>query len=288
MFISSIETRAGAMKNEEAKQMIRAFASVGAKKFDITWTDIGGEKVNFRRGVRADTLENSIGSHVETAIVERQNIIVRPHTEGVSLVQLDDLNVNGIDRLRSVAFLTLETSPSNYQAWLAFPGKLGEDVARRLRKGAGADPSASGATRSAGSLNFKDKYTPDYPQVCIRHAYLGRTATYEQLQSLGLIASPETRRAVPVRVSPTSSSARQWPSYERCVEGAPERHGGGGKDISRADFTWCLTAIDWGWGIEETAARLLEVSPKARENGDAYAHVTARNAASANMRNRSR
>ena len=42
-----------------------------------------------------------------------------------------------------------------------------------------------------------------------------------------------------------------------------------------------MTAIDWGWSIEDTAARLLEESSKARENGQGYAITTARNAAAA-------
>jgi len=50
---------------------------------------------------------------------------------------------------------------------------------------------------------------------------------------------------------------------------------------SLADFAWCMTALDWGWNIEETAARLMEVSSKARENGDRYAALTAQNAAAA-------
>jgi len=25
-----------------------------------------------------------------------------------------------------------------------------------------------------------------------------------------------------------------------------------------ADFAWCMTAIDWGWSIEDTAAKLPE------------------------------
>jgi hypothetical protein len=52
-------------------------------------------------------------------------------------------------------------------------------------------------------------------------------------------------------------------------------------DISRADFTFCLLAIDWGWSIEETAGRLLQESSKAQENGEPYALRTARNAAAA-------
>ena len=50
-------------------------------------------------------------------------------------------------------------------------------------------------------------------------------------------------------------------------------------DISRADCAWCVTAIDWGWSIEDTATRLLEGSRKARENGQGYALTTAGNAA---------
>ncbi len=43
---------------------------------------------------------------------------------------------------------------------------------------------------------------------------------------------------------------------------------------------------DWGWGIEATAARLIELSSKANENGPDYAHLTARNAAAAVERRR--
>jgi hypothetical protein len=32
-----------------------------------------------------------------------------------------------------------------------------------------------------------------------------------------------------------------------------------------ADFTLGMTAIDWGWSIEDTAQKLPEVSEKARE-----------------------
>jgi hypothetical protein len=35
-----------------------------------------------------------------------------------------------------------------------------------------------------------------------------------------------------------------------------------GRDRTRADFTWCMRAIDWGWGVEETAERLMELSAK--------------------------
>ena len=45
-----------------------------------------------------------------------------------------------------------------------------------------------------------------------------------------------------------------------------------------------MTAISWGHGIEDTAARLMEESSKARENGERYALMTAQNAAAAHER----
>src|SRR5215471_11816640 len=66
--------------------------------------------------------------------------------------------------------------------------------------------------------------------------------------------------------------------YARCVEGAPSIRDGSRPDISRADFTWCMIAIDWGWSIRDVAARLSLESPKARENGELYAIRTAKRA----------
>ena len=57
-------------------------------------------------------------------------------------------------------------------------------------------------------------------------------------------------------------------------------------DISKADFTWCMMAIDWGWSVTATAARLMEESRKAQENGERYALGTAQNAAAAVARRR--
>ena len=64
---------------------------------------------------------------------------------------------------------------------------------------------------------------------------------------------------------------------------------GSGPDRRMADFTWCMTAIDWGFDIEETAAKLPEVSEKARERvqlkDEGYPLITAQNAAAAVERN---
>ena len=59
-------------------------------------------------------------------------------------------------------------------------------------------------------------------------------------------------------------------------------------NASASDFVWCMTAIDWGFGVEATADKLLEESARARLKGKDYALVTARNAATAVEKNQSR
>jgi hypothetical protein len=160
----------------EARAMIEAFASVGATRFDVTWTNAAGEKELFRRGVSLADLHRTVPAMLDVAPAHQRNVIVRPYGPGVTCIQLDDLKADQIPPLARAAFLTIETSPGNYQAWLALPGREDKDFARRLRKGTGADTTASGATRVAGSLNFKDKYAPDFPRVQIRAAHPGRQA----------------------------------------------------------------------------------------------------------------
>jgi RepB DNA-primase from phage plasmid len=262
--------------------MLDAFASVGATSFDVTWTTAAGDKEWFRRSMSLAELARTLPWMLDDAAGKQRNVIVRPHGPAVTFLQLDDLKAVSLPRLAPAVFLVLQTSPGNFQAWAAIAGPEDKDFARRLRKGAGADPTASGATRVAGSLNFKDKYAPDFPRVAIRQASLARLTTAAGLEGLGLVAPPEAALALrpPARSRPAPGS-RKWPSYARSLEGAPLNHAETGPDVSKADFVWCMTAITWGWSVAETSARLMEESAKAQENGERYADLTARNAAEA-------
>jgi len=288
--------------HDSARAMLDAFASVGARTCDLTITTRHGRKEAFQRTVPVDRLRSGIAAILDKAAGAEHNVIVRPHGPSVVFIQLDDLNATAAQRLRDVAFLGLQTSPGNHQAWLAIPPANGAgDLARRLRQTLGADLAASGATRVAGSLNFKAQYAPNFPRVEIAFSTPRLIASTEKLAHLGLIApgddpprgqpaaaahsayseSPTGFGGYPSRIAAARPAVRKWPSYSRCVEGAPEAHAGGRPDISRADFTWSMIAIDWGWSVEETAVRLLAQSPKARENGKGYAMLTAQRAAAA-------
>jgi RepB DNA-primase from phage plasmid len=272
--------------HSEARRMIDIFASVGATRFDLTTTTAAGDKDTFRRAVPSGELALTLPRLLDTASAEKRNVIVRPHGPGISFIQLDDLKADQLTRLAPAVFLTLETSPGNFQAWLALRAPDDKEFARRVRRGTGADATASGATRVAGSRNFKDKYAPDYPRVTIREARAGHLTSAEELEPLGLVAPPEEFAPLPPARSPILTGNRTWPNYAQALDGAPRDSEGQGPDRSRADFVWCMTAITWGFGIEETAEQLIAESSKARANGKGYAVTTARNAALAVQRRR--
>src|SRR5262249_3331150 len=146
--------------------------------------------VGFRGNRPLDQLRPAMPGILKEAVERRHNVIMRPRSAGAALIQLDDLGEDAAKRLRPVSFLVLRTSPGNYQAWVAVADG-DADFARRLRKGAGADLTASGATRVSGSLNFKEKYSPAFPRVERVHASPGTVVTRAELEALGIVALPE-------------------------------------------------------------------------------------------------
>ncbi len=159
------------MSETEASKMLEIFESVGAWQFDIEQIDINQQHRGFRRNQTVEQVRNSMPLLLERAATLQYNIIVRPHENGVTLIQLDDLPAAALDRVRPVAFLSLSTSPGNHQAWLAVrDAGDASDLRRRVKKAAGADPSASGTVRVAGTRNLKWKYAPDFPLVAIQEA----------------------------------------------------------------------------------------------------------------------
>jgi hypothetical protein len=87
-------------------------------------------------------------------------------------------------------------------------------------------------------------------------------------------------------VGPRKRKPRAWPDYQRCLDGAPPNQAGTGPDRSKADYFWCFLAIQWGWTVEATAERLMELSEKAQRRDDDYVLRTSRRAAEAVERNR--
>lgn len=285
--------------------MLDAFSSVGAQGFYVTKTNVLEHKTRAWPTTSErlrEVLPAVLGAAAvrkpcvidkNTTIMSGENVIVRPLSETTAFIQLDDLSAEAIERVRPAAFLILATSPGNHQAWIAVSGLKGHaaeeevnDLVRRVKKDVG-DKSASGAVRLAGTDNFKVKYAPEFPRVAIIEVAPGKLVTKEELQRLGLVSPAEPPKEP---LSPFSASGKRgrkdWPSYEHSLARAPAARNHKGPDRSRADFVWCMTAIDWGFSVEATAEQLLEESAKAREKGRDYALQTARNARAEVEKNR--
>ena len=285
----------------QALVMLEAFASVGASVFDVTLFDVEERQQGFQSGRGLDELKRTAATRLEIASRSGNNLVLRPRSTEALLVQLDDLDGDALGKVEQHAFMIVRTSPNNHQAWLAVsdgPQEGDREAAKQFRKrvraGAGADRSATGATRLAGSLNIKSKYAPDFPVVTVSQVTEGRTVTVAVLEAAGLIAPAEAvTPSVQIPARPTEprrgSAPHSWPDYQRALQGAPMSREGGGPDRSLADFMWSKWSVQRGWTVEETAAKLAEVSDKAREKGSrdkGYALLTARNAAAALDRDR--
>lgn len=294
-----------------ALRMLDTFTSVAADSFVVTKTELewpGHKKVIWGKTYSVPELREKLPPMVRTAAQRRsyaipesktmmagENLILRPIRRAVSFIQLDDLTEEQLNRIRPAVFLLHTTSPGNYQGWIAVSGvpegkEAFKEFMRRVRKAVGGnDKSASHATRVAGTENFKVKYGPNFPTVTLVETHPGRILTREQLEGLGLLAAPDPVSEKTVSFTPrihqTHEKTRHWPSYEMSLAQAPPSNGGSGPDRSRADFWWCYLALQRKWRIEDTEAKLLEVSEKARERvriGDpGYVHQTVINAAAA-------
>ena len=267
---------------EEAIRMVDAFVSVDSKRFDLTQTDLNGTCLCYRPGRNVLAVTRTLLPYLIPLAWERhQNLIVRPARPAYGvLAQLDDLDRPRLDRAASRAFLTLETSPGNYQGWVAIDG--GDDtLVRRLVKGFGVDWNASRAVRIAGSPNCKHKYEPDFPVVRVVEVAAGRKVRPGDLADLLAPA-----RAAQQGASRFAASApRGWPDYQRSLQVAPLK-GDGSPNRSMADCLWCKWALERGQNPSVVSTKLLEVSEKAKEEwkrgNQAYVRRTVEAASNAN------
>jgi RepB DNA-primase from phage plasmid len=304
-----ISDRVGDTPAGKALAMLAVFASVGAQAFDLSLTDLSGAPVKGRQrpGKSLEEIRRSIGRVLREAERNQHNVIVRPRSATTLLIQLDDFTAEKAVQVQSCAFMTVCTSPDNYQVWLAVsdgPQENDREAAKlfrtQVRRSAGADHSATGAVRIAGSKNFKQKYAPAFPIIGLAHVAAGRTVTAAMLEKAGLLAPRQAPAVQPPASVPHSVSRQKaqasglwyWPDYQQSLRGAPLK-GDGTPDRSLADFMWCKWAIQRGHSIEQTAEKLSEVSAKAQERmrirGDhGYTLLTARNAAAAVERDRER
>ena len=124
-------------------------------------------------GIGYDDLRRTIPALLETSTAEQLSLIIRPHGPDAMFIQLDDLTADQLPHLAPTMFLTFETSPGNFQAWLALPCKHDKELERM---GLLAPPEQYPALpharpRAAGNRNW-----PSYA-MCLDGAPLNRAAS---------------------------------------------------------------------------------------------------------------
>jgi hypothetical protein len=211
---------------------------------------------------------------------------------GGALIQVDDCSPELAERLRPFAFAVIETSPDNFQVWIALAPETGE--ARRkavrdrlLRKfkesGETANGGAYNAVRLPGSLNCKQKYLDalgEFPRVRLSHVAEGRTVTPEELEAAGWLAAPPapvepgkvlrfTTSKLPAGRMPDLNDylARKW----KADENRPDR--------SSAEMAWACACLRKGFPDYAVEDELRRITLKGRGRSDNYESKTVENAA---------
>src|SRR5690349_25170336 len=97
--------------------MLAALASVGARTFDLTLTDLHGAPIKGRQrpGQSLEQMRRAIPRVLRDTEHHQHNIIIRPRSAIALLIQLDDFTIDKAAQVEPCAFMTVGTSPGNYQ-----------------------------------------------------------------------------------------------------------------------------------------------------------------------------
>jgi hypothetical protein len=284
--------------DEVAARTVLAMQSVGAAQFklvSLAMQPLGAQS----KCIRAEDITGGALIPRMAALVaqsERQGVSVclRPNKttderQNGALIQIDDCDAATVALLRPFAFLTVETSPGNFQVWLALPPDIGEvarmDVRGRLLRQLNPknDPKlpnggAFNSVRLPGCLNAKEKYRRKfgaYPRVRLVSAVMGLIVSPLELERAGLLAAPQ-EKPKPVATTNTKlpGACPDYHSYlndSATVDGNPDR--------SRADIRWAMACLGAGFPQYAVVAELDRLSSKAQGRHDDYAATTVAHAA---------
>jgi hypothetical protein len=277
---------------DEARLAVEAFESVGCKMFKAVFVGIyplngeaenlGSEPKQKGASITGAEIKPRLPEYIKRNQEQGHNVAVRAWG---AIIQVDDCTAEIMERLKPFAFLITETSPGNYQVWLALPksftgadGKIsaeGKALRTRLLKkfeerGEFANGGAWGSTRLPGTLNIKEKYQSSFPRIQLSYVALGRITTPEELEAAGLLAAapvrPVTMTSEPPRYS-NSKLSTVWPNHQDYVNRAP-LNDQGKPDLSRADESFAVRCLALGHPRYSVGAKLRTLRDKAANRAD--------------------
>jgi hypothetical protein len=276
----------------QAAATVEAFQSVGATRFKVVFLNVkpvsgqsacvGSEEVN------AANLLAKVESYIKRSEQQSESVCLRP--QDGSLIQFDDCDADTLALLQSFSFFRNETSPANFQAWIALHPDIDEETRRTVRerllrrlKDTGANGGAFNSVRLPGTLNAKEKYKAtfgEYPRVKLVGVTLGRFVTQDELEHAGLLAPVEVKPIVKTPQRYTSANLPdRFPDFNEYLgkkwiesENRPDR--------SSAEIAWSCAALRKGFSEHAVADELRRVSLKVQGRRDNYVEKTVAAAAS--------
>jgi hypothetical protein len=246
---------------DEAADAIKAFESVGATSFDVTMrNEATDEKEIYEQSVTGDRLRaGKLLEYLARNEAAPESFIMRPR--GARLIQIDDADARTLERLKPFAFLTVETSHENFQAWLALSPQTTEPELKQIRarllehlQPSGANGGAYGAVRWSGSINHKPERNGF--RVRINSSQMENLIDAAQLEAAALLAEPKPERAPVIVPTVNKSNKIIFPNYERCLS---DKSG----DRSRADASFMRICSMRGISETEATDELKRVSERA-------------------------
>ncbi len=277
---------------DQAAATVEAFQSVGATRFKVVFLNakpvsgqsacVGSEEVS------AANLLAKVESYIKRSEQQSESVCLRP--QDGALIQIDDSDASTLALLQPFSFLTIETSPGNFQAWIALHPDTNEDKRREIRdrllrrlKETGANGGAFNSVRLPGALNAKEKYRAsmgEYPRVKLVRVMRGRFVTQIELEHAGLLAAVEVKPIVKTPQRYTSANLPdRFPDFNEYL-GKKWLESESRPDRSSAEIAWSCAALRKGFPEYAVADELRRVSLKAQGRRDNYVEKTVAAAAS--------
>lgn len=277
---------------EQATLAVEAFESVGCDKFKTVFVGIyplngeaeklGSEPKQKGESITGAQIKPRLSCYIQRNQEQNHNVALRAWG---AIIQVDDCTATTMERLKPFAFLITETSPGNYQVWLALPksftgadGKIsveGKSLRSRLLKkfaenNESANGGAYGSTRLPGTLNIKEKYQGSFPQIHVVYVALARIVTPEELEQAGLLADAPAVPALTLVESPRYSNSKlptEWPDYQYYVSRAPAKEDGQ-PNLNSADESFVVRCLALGHPRYSVGAKLRTLRDKAANRAD--------------------
>ncbi len=280
----------------EAQKLVEAFESVGVTQFKTVFISCVSLSGDYRcvgaEDATAEQVRSRIDGYVRRSERQTQSVCLRPVNPELNqdakvcsngaLIQVDDCSPDVLARLAPYSFLTVETSPGNFQAWLALPKGVteGERISVRERllrqlKDTSANGGAFNSVRLPGCLNAKEKYRDSQghlPRVKVVDVVPSLVAAPALLETAGLLATPLPPKVTRIE---TYSNPR-IPTSEADYNYYLSRSASSGKafDRSNADICYAMAMLRLGHLDHTIESRINDLSDKAKGRNDNYAEKT--------------